>query len=132
MQENSAGKGAWWELCTNMGHAVCASCSVSRAARWVSFTCTGSLGAKNQRRVGRLSTQRLTAVGTAPACHDCWQTRGRGLCPLPPFSQKECMCLAASACSLAMLMGFMTRLLAPEDRREKGGGGEVGGGGGVS
>lgn len=42
------------------------------------------------------------------------------------------MCLAASACSLAMLMAFMTRLLAPEDRREKGGGGEVGGGGGVS
>jgi len=33
--------------------------------------------------------------------------------------------------SLAMLMGFMTPLLAPEDRCEKGGGGG-GGGGGVS
>lgn len=42
------------------------------------------------------------------------------------------MCLGASACSLAVLMGFMTQLLAPEDRCEKGGGREVGGGGGVS
>lgn len=42
------------------------------------------------------------------------------------------MCLGASTCSLAMLMSFMTRLLAPEDRCEKGGGREVGGGGGVS
>lgn len=112
-----------------MGHAVCALCSVSRTGRSVSFTCTGSLGAKNQ---SGLSTPRLAAVGTTPACRDCWQRRGRGLCPLPPFSQKECMCLGASACSLAVLMGFMTQLLAPEDRCEKGGGREVGGGGGVS
>lgn len=42
------------------------------------------------------------------------------------------MCLGASACSLAMLMGFMTPLLAPEDRCEKGGDREVGGRGGVS
>lgn len=41
------------------------------------------------------------------------------------------MCLGASACSLAMLMGFMTRLLAPEDRCEKGGQ-RIGGGDGVS
>lgn len=32
-------------------------------------------------------------------------------------------------CSLAMLMGFMTPLLAPEDRCEEGGGGEGGEGG---
>lgn len=78
-----------------------------------------------------LSTQRLAGVGPISACHDCWQMRGRGLCPLLPFSQNECMCLGASACSLAMLMGFMARLLAPEDRCEKGGGREVGGGDGV-
>lgn len=111
---------------------MCTLCSVSRTARSVSFTCTGSLGGENQRRVGGLSTQRLAGVGITPACHDCWWRRGRGLCPLPPFSQKECICLGASACSLAMLMGFMTRLLAPEDRCEKGGGREVGGRDGVS
>lgn len=38
--EEHSGEGVWWELCTNMGQAVWASCSVSRAARSVSFPCT--------------------------------------------------------------------------------------------
>lgn len=54
----------------------------------------------------------------------------------PPAFQPEGMHVLGGflPCSLAMLMGFMTPLLAPEDRCEKGGGGggEGGGGGGVS
>lgn len=42
--------------------------AVSRTASSVSLTCTGSLEGKSQRRVGGLSTQRLAAVGTTPAC----------------------------------------------------------------
>lgn len=101
-QEERAGKGAWWELCTDMGCAVCASCSVSRAANSVCFTCTGSLGGRNQRKVGGMSTQTLAAGGTPPPppFHYCWPRRGRRLCPLLPFSQKECMCLGASCHAL--------------------------------
>lgn len=63
-----------------------------------------------------MSTQSLAAVGATPACRDVGREEGEVCVLFPPFSQKECMCLGASACSLAMLMGFMTRLLAPEDR----------------
>lgn len=125
-QEDHAGKGVWWEFCTNTGHAVYDWCSVSRAANSVSFTCTGSLGGGNQRSIGGLSTQRQAAGRTSPAALPLLLQRSVSFC----LSATRNACVwGLPACSLAMMMGFMTPLLAPEDRCEKRGGGGGGGGG---
>lgn len=106
------------ELRTRTSRAVCAWCSVSRAASSASFTCSGSLGGRNRSRVGGLSTLRLAAGGTPPPALPLLSAEEKeSFVSSPAFQPEGTRVLGGFLpCSLARLMGFMTPLLAPEDR----------------
>lgn len=94
--ENQSGgpwcKGAWWELCTDMGQAVCPWCSVLELPAQC-FSSALSLGGRNQRRIGGLSMQRLAAGEQPPSSPPVTVGRGKGeLCVLSCLSTRRNAC----------------------------------------